>query len=37
MLDLQAFAKNKKSLSKAKKGYEKLNRLGLDVLTRGDI
>ena len=31
-LDPPAFAKNKKSLSKAIKGYEKLNRLALELL-----
>lgn len=32
MIDPPAFAKNKKSLPTAKKGYEKLNRLALEVL-----
>jgi len=32
MIDPPAFAKNKKSLPTAKKGYEKLNRLALEVI-----
>lgn len=32
MIDPPAFAKNKKALPKAKKGYEKLNKLALQVL-----
>lgn len=35
MLDPPAFAKNKKSLPTAKKGYEKLNRLALNCITKG--
>lgn len=35
MIDPPAFAKNKKSLPKAKKGYEKLNRLALQAITEG--
>ncbi len=33
IIDPPAFAKNKKSLSVARKGYEKLNRLALEVLS----
>ena len=36
-LDPPAFAKNKKSLAKAVKGYEKLNRLGMELLNDGGI
>jgi 23S rRNA (cytosine1962-C5)-methyltransferase len=35
ILDPPAFAKNKKSLPKAKKGYEKLNRLAIENLNEG--
>jgi len=35
MLDPPAFAKNKKSLPQAKKGYEKLNRLALKTVNEG--
>jgi len=35
MLDPPAFAKNKKSLPKAKKGYEKLNRLAFQTVKDG--
>lgn len=35
IIDPPAFAKNKKSLSKAVKGYEKLNRLAMQVVTPG--
>jgi len=35
MIDPPAFAKNKKALPKARKGYEKLNRLALLVLNHG--
>ncbi len=35
MVDPPAFAKNKKSLPVAKKGYEKLNRLALSVIKNG--
>ncbi|MFO7447145.1 MAG: class I SAM-dependent rRNA methyltransferase [Ignavibacteriaceae bacterium] len=34
MIDPPAFAKNKKTLPQAKKGYEKLNRLALAVVSR---
>jgi 23S rRNA (cytosine1962-C5)-methyltransferase len=36
-LDPPAFAKNKKSLSKAIKGYEKLNKLALELLKNGGL
>lgn len=36
-LDPPSFAKNKKSLGKAIKGYEKLNRLALDLLKNGGL
>jgi 23S rRNA (cytosine1962-C5)-methyltransferase len=36
-LDPPAFAKNKKSLPKAIKGYEKLNRLGMELLNEGGL
>jgi 23S rRNA (cytosine1962-C5)-methyltransferase len=35
ILDPPAFAKSKKSLPTAKKGYEKLNRLGLQIVSEG--
>ncbi len=35
MIDPPAFAKNKKSLPVAKKGYEKLNRLAMETLNEG--
>ncbi|NWF88566.1 MAG: class I SAM-dependent rRNA methyltransferase [Ignavibacteriaceae bacterium] len=35
MIDPPAFAKNKKSLITAKKGYEKLNRLALSIINEG--
>ena len=35
MVDPPAFAKNKKSLPTAKKGYEKLNKLALQVISDG--
>jgi 23S rRNA (cytosine1962-C5)-methyltransferase len=34
-LDPPAFAKNKKSLSSAIKGYEKLNRLAMQIISDG--
>jgi 23S rRNA (cytosine1962-C5)-methyltransferase len=37
IIDPPAFAKNKKNLPKAKKGYEKLNRMALDLLPDGGI
>jgi 23S rRNA (cytosine1962-C5)-methyltransferase len=37
ILDPPAFAKNKKSLPKAVKGYEKLNRLGMELLKDGGM
>lgn len=35
MIDPPAFAKNKKSLPSAKKGYEKLNRLAMQIVNEG--
>ena len=35
MIDPPAFAKNKKSLPVAKKGYEKLNRLAMQIINEG--
>mgnify|MGYP003525631021 FL=1 len=35
MVDPPAFAKNKKNLNQAKKGYEKLNRLALSIINSG--
>ncbi len=37
ILDPPAFAKNKKSIPKAVKGYEKLNRLGMELLKDGGL
>jgi 23S rRNA (cytosine1962-C5)-methyltransferase len=37
ILDPPAFAKNKKSLPKAIKGYEKLNRLGMELLSEDGL
>ncbi len=37
ILDPPAFAKNKKSLPKAIKAYEKLNRLGMEILNKGGL
>jgi 23S rRNA (cytosine1962-C5)-methyltransferase len=37
ILDPPAFAKNKKSLSPAIKGYEKLNRLGMELVNEGGL
>lgn len=34
MIDPPAFAKNKKSLPKAKKGYEKLNRMAMQIVNK---
>ena len=37
MIDPPAFAKNKKSLPAAKKGYEKLNKLAMRIIMMMDI
>ena len=35
MVDPPAFAKNKKTLPQAKKGYEKLNKLAINIVNAG--